>query len=117
MAPAEGWPARFSFDSVRVPLWLAWAGLRSEPAVQQAHRFWSAMRQPPPAWIDLTTDAVASYSASPGMVAVTRLAAAEPATSLHSPSARDIVDSSDYYSTVLNLLVACASQDIQAARG
>jgi endo-1,4-beta-D-glucanase Y len=53
LAPAEGWPARFSFDAVRVPLWLAWAGLRREPALLRAHRFWTAAAAP--GWISRRT--------------------------------------------------------------
>ncbi|TDH59448.1 endoglucanase [Dankookia rubra] len=110
LAPAAGWPARFSFDAVRVPLWLAWAGLWREPALLQAHRFWTASA-PPPAWVDLETGSTAPYPALPGMVAVARLAASDGRTGPFHPSAREIVESFDYYSTMLILLSAWALQE------
>lgn len=116
LAPATGWPARFSFDAVRVPLWLAWAGLRQEPALLQAHRFWSAAASPP-AWVDLETDAPAPYPAPPGTVAVARLVAADGRTGPLASTPREVFDSSDYYSTMLILLSAWASQDVPIPSG
>ena len=77
LAPAIGWLPRFSFDAVRVPLWLAWAGLHDEPALQRAQRFWTASAPPPPAWIDLATNSPAPYPAPAGIAALARLATAE----------------------------------------
>jgi endoglucanase len=117
LALAEGWPARFSFDAVRVPLWLAWAGLRQEPALQRARRFWAASALPPAAWVDLETDSPAPYPAPPGIAAVARLAAADGRTGPLHPMARDVLESSDYYSTMLSLLSAWALQESQTFRG
>lgn len=113
LAVAEGWPARFSFDAVRVPLWLRWAGLRQEPAVVLAQRFWAAAT-PPPAWVDLLTDMPAPYPASPGVMAIARLLESNSATDPLGPSAREIVESPDYYSTMLTLLSAAASQEMRS---
>jgi endoglucanase len=117
LAPAEGWPARFSFDAVRVPLWLAWAGLRQEPALLRAHRFWTASALPPAAWVDLATDSVAPYPASAGMVAVARLVASDGQTGPLHPLPREIVQSQDYYSAMLSLLSGWALQDSHTSRG
>jgi len=113
LAPAEGWPARFSFDAVRVPLWLAWAGLRSEPALLRAHRFWTAAA-PPPAWVDLENDLPAPYGGSSGIGALIRLADPDPRSGPAHPTPREIVASSDYYATMLILLSAWAFKDRQA---
>jgi endoglucanase len=73
LAPAPSWPARFSFDAIRVPLHLAWAGLLT-PDVQRAFQsYWVATAQVAPAWIDLKTGAMATYPAPAGMVAVSKL--------------------------------------------
>nr|WP_240757019.1 glycosyl hydrolase family 8 [Roseicella aquatilis] len=116
LAPAVGWPPRFSYDAVRVPLWLAWAGLREEPALRQAHRFWSATRQHPPAWVDLQTNAVAHYPAPPGIMALARLAAAAPPGTGPFPESRPSPEAPDYYSAVLTLLAQCAAQDAKIFR-
>jgi endoglucanase len=95
----ERWPPRFSYDAVRVPLYLRWAGLTEEPALEACAEFW---RKPgPPAWVDLRSNQPAPYAASDG---VQRLAAwvAEREPSLN-PVAQD-----DYYSAVLKLLTKCA---------
>ncbi|MFC7473305.1 glycosyl hydrolase family 8 [Dankookia sp. GCM10030260] len=117
LAPATGWPARFSFDAVRVPLWLCWAGLRQEPALVRANRFWAASAPPPPAWVDLQTDSPAPYPASPGVAALVRLAASDGKTGPLHPHPREIVDSVDYYSTVLILLSAWALEEAKGSIG
>ncbi|MEJ1977091.1 MAG: glycosyl hydrolase family 8 [Acetobacteraceae bacterium] len=55
LAPARGFPARFSYDAVRVPLFLAWSG--EQPAVTQAiAAFWAQGPQSLPRWADLQTN-------------------------------------------------------------
>jgi len=74
-SPAPGWPARFGYDAVRVPLWLAWAGMAEEPGAAGPAAFWSGFGAGrAPAWADLSTDAVAPYEAGPGVVRIARLA-------------------------------------------
>ncbi|MDN3565630.1 glycosyl hydrolase family 8 [Paeniroseomonas aquatica] len=69
------WPPRFSWDAVRVPLHLAWAGLAREPALRAAVQFWfDPAHARIPAWVDLRTDEAAPYPASAGVLAVARLA-------------------------------------------
>ncbi|WP_149537689.1 glycosyl hydrolase family 8 [Siccirubricoccus phaeus] len=70
LAPARRFPPRFSFDAVRVPLLLAWAGQPDAPAAQAARAFWAAR---PAAWVDLRSGAEAPYPASPGMRAIAAL--------------------------------------------
>ena len=82
--PADGaaslpsaWPPRFSYDAVRVPLWLAWARLLDEPALARAAGFFADPAHPhAPAWADLATDAISPYPATAGLLAIARLAQA-----------------------------------------
>ncbi|MFC3126711.1 glycosyl hydrolase family 8 [Pseudoroseomonas globiformis] len=97
---AEGWPARFSYDAVRVPLYLAWAGLDGEPVVRAASGFWQRAR-PVPAWTDLRTNQLAPYPASEG---VQKLAGWISGRGVVSSGGTD-----DYYSSVLKLLTSCAA--------
>ena len=108
LAPAEGWPSRFSFDAVRVPLLLAWAGYGTEPAVIAALRFWTDPAHPvPPAWTDLKTDGLAEYPASGGVRAIAAyiadVVAVGTGTNLPALAAED-----DYYSSALKLLTTVA---------
>ena len=74
--PAAGWPARFSWDAVRVPLHAVWAGIVTNPGpVWNAARFWSAPHPVPfPAWTDLLQPTTAPYSGNSGVGAVAILA-------------------------------------------
>ncbi len=115
LAPAQGWPARFSYDAVRVPLWLAWAGLWGEPALRQAGRFWTSMPPAVPAWADLLTDAVAPYPASGGVAALAQLAARTGGPG--HPTPREVLSGPDYYATALGMLAAWAGEEGWAGRG
>jgi len=104
------WPPRFSFDAVRTPLALAWAGQLSHPALLGAHAFWSDGRWTvPPAWVDLVTGHTADYAAPPGMLAIAAFAAARIAGNGATVTLPSINVSRDYYSASLTLLtrVAC----------
>ena len=107
LAPAAGWPPRFSYDAVRVPLYLAWAGL---PPCQGFVEFVASFSDKPPAWVDLTTNNVAPYAAPPGMLAVAALASAKPG---QAPPATfpSVTAAPDYYSAALVLLARIAWRD------
>ncbi len=114
LAPAPGWPARFSYDAVRVPLYLAWAGLHTEPATARAARFWfDPAHRRLPAWVDLATDGLSPYSATGGIMSVAlyvqRLQDGRGAL-VPRLSSRD-----DYYSSALQLLVGLAESGRIAA--
>ncbi len=108
----SNWAPRFSYDAVRVPLYLGWVGLGQEPALQAAADFWtdSGHRQMP-AWTDLSSNAVSPYTASPGIAAVAGFAAQMarrpiPVAERRAPDAMP-----DYYSGALSALVSLARRD------
>ena len=117
LAPHPRWPARFSYDAIRVPLWLSWSRLPGV-GVQEAFAAWTEAHSVTPAWVDLTTAATADYPAPPGMMAVARLAAAEhqqaakPGVPRGFPSVRA---SPDYYSAALVLLSRMAWHESRLA--
>ena len=73
LAPAPGWPARFSYDAIRIPLHLAWSGLSAEGLTDAFFRYWRAPHPFAPAWADLASGTIAPYPAEPGTQAVARL--------------------------------------------
>jgi endoglucanase len=106
-APAPKWPARFSFDAIRVPLYLAWGRLPGDEAFRQfAAQFGDGL----PAWADLASDQIAPFPAPPGMRAVALLASAGPGTVLPDPFPA-VADAPDYYSAALTLLTRVAYDD------
>lgn len=114
LAPASAWPARFSYDAIRVPLNLAWAGV-TPPDVRAAFaRYWTGARGGVPAWVDLLTGDVAAYPAPPGIRAVARFAAEQQGVDL--PIARvGVKDAADYYSAVLIVLSRVAQAESRSA--
>jgi endoglucanase len=102
VSPSVNWPARFSYDAVRVPLWLAWSG-QAPDLVRSMNRFWQEHARWQPAWVDLQTNQLADYPASAGMVAIRRFVAASLDPAL-SPPAPILSETDDYYSAALSML-------------
>ncbi len=99
MAPASGWPPRFGFDAVRIPLYVHWYHAGS-PALQPFARFWRNYdRRAAPAWIDVLSGQRSEYNQSQGMRAIRDLVVGDsgPLTSQLDPD-------EDYYSASLHLL-------------
>lgn len=110
---AEGWPPRFSFDAIRVPLYMSWVGLSHEPVVQGASDFWNSYAAGSvPAWTDLQTNAGAPYGQNCGIKAVQAFSQAmnQGHATADIPSS---VGAQDYYAAALTMLahVANATHD------
>jgi endo-1,4-beta-D-glucanase Y len=113
LAPAAGWPPRFSYDAVRCPLWWCWQKLPVGPAVRSVDQFWSTSSPGSvPAWVDLQTDDVAPYPASVGIQAIIRLvrATVSQTDTMIYPS---VADSDRYYDAALILLAHLAEQEMK----
>ncbi|PHK96780.1 glycosyl hydrolase family 5 [Pseudoroseomonas rhizosphaerae] len=106
--PAPGWPARFSYDAIRIPLYLAWAGLSAEPAARAAARFWSASHPSgyTPAWAEFAQDHVAPYAADSGMDSIARLVLDPEAKVSDLPR---VHAAPHYYAAALTLLARLAA--------
>ncbi|WP_268957141.1 glycosyl hydrolase family 8 [Sabulicella rubraurantiaca] len=111
MRPAPGWPPRFSWDAVRIPLHLVWAGRGSEATLLRVERFWSAhqRREGTPAWADLETGGLAPYPGHAGLRAVAR--ASRHALGLPAGPQEAVADATDYYGAALVLLSRMAAVD------
>lgn len=107
LSPHPNWPARFSYDAVRVPLWLAWSEQPSTDVGQSCARYWTSRQFAPPAWIDLKTNMSASYPALPGMNAIAHVATLLSQRNLKTSLPLDfpaVAASPNYYSSALTLL-------------
>ncbi len=110
---APGWPPRFSYDAVRVPLWWTWQKLPAAPVIQAVGHFWSATpAATAPAWADLRTNDVAPYPVTPGMLAVIRLMqiAANNTSEIPTPN---VELAKTYYDAALIMLTHIAEQDLK----
>ncbi len=114
-APAPGWPPRFSYDAIRVPLHLMWSGIDAGDMAGSLLRFWADTAPAAPGWVDLNTGETAHYAANAGQRAIAVLATrccaatASPADS-QMPSVRE---ARDYYAAALVLLARLASAEVR----
>ena len=112
LAPAPNWPPRFSYDAIRIPLYLTWSRLMPPDPLAMFQQYWANTAANPPAWVDLATGAAAPYAAPPGMLAINLLTTGAAAPDL--PSAFPTVASApDYYSAALILLCRLAWREIR----
>jgi endoglucanase len=110
--PAPGWPTRFAYDAVRVPLYMVWAGLDDEPAVSGTANFWG-VRSPSAesAWVDLVSGQYANYPPPTGFRAVARLAISASGNPLPPGQMPHVEEAEDYYSAALTMLARLAQYD------
>lgn len=111
------WAPRFSYDAVRVPLYMAWVGMGREPGLTGPADFWTDPRHRHlPAWTDLTTNSTSPYAASPGIAGVAALTMARRPAVAGRPArlvtpGTTVPAMPDYYSGALSLLCTLASRD------
>lgn len=109
LSPDPQRPPRFSYDAIRVPLWLSWSG-NSCDATRDFVSYWQRQQPSPPAWIDLANNSRAPYPAPAGMVAIAKVAADLAQNSQIQVSTLQLPAlsaSPDYYSAALTLLARC----------
>lgn len=105
VTPAKQWPARFSYDAIRVPLYVKWYAPQS-PLLEPYKAFWGQYpRNQTPAWVNVATNDPAPYIMDGGILAVRdftlgQLPAGEP----------QITAQEDYYSASLKMLVSLAAR-------
>lgn len=102
VAIAAGWPPRFAWDAVRVPLNIAW--MRGEAGDASSYLAWWGDRRhrlPPPAWADLRTNQVSPYRGHAGVVAV-QAAVRRAGGDAAAPLPR-VADAPDYFGAALVL--------------
>lgn len=109
---AQGRPPRFSYDAVRVPLHLAWAGLSAEPALNAATSFWADTGgTAPPAWTDLRTGQLGGELASSGMLAIAAMVADSRRGRATPQALPKVAQARDYYAAALTLLARLAANE------
>ena len=112
LTPAK--TARFGYDAVRVPLYLAFAGIDNELLTAFAN-YWSYYQGYVPAWIDLQTSSMDADGASAGINAVKQLTLAT-VNKTRSMTFKTIDATQDYYSATLLLLSQLAYRQSLAQR-
>lgn len=102
LEPAEGFPPRFGYDAVRIPLYLLWAGRDSAQLMQPYRDYWGYFADAKflPAWTRLNDDSVDSWNSSAGIRGIAQITLSAMAQAdIPAPDAAQ-----DYYSSTLLLL-------------
>jgi endoglucanase len=104
-------PQRFSYDAIRISLYLIWAGDESPARLKPYLSFWNEFAKVPfvGAWTNLNDDSIASYGPPAGFRAVRALAMASQAKLPYRPPRLSAKD--DYYSSALILLTEIAARE------
>jgi endoglucanase len=115
LRPADGWPARFSWDAVRVPLHLAWAG-QPEAALKNSVAFWTeeGTTTHPRAWASVIGNEVAAQRAGAGISAIMDFSLAALGTPAATPWPH-VRDAQNYYDAALVLLARMAARETHTA--
>lgn len=103
--PAEGWPVRFGYEAVRIPLYFFWGRITETPGMRAINAYWREQRYPP-AWVDLSSGEFAHYPLSAGGMAVRQLLGEFGVAMPTTPSSSD-----DYYSASLLMLSRLAAKN------
>ncbi|WP_064123926.1 glycosyl hydrolase family 8 [Halotalea alkalilenta] len=106
LSPAEGWPPRFGFENIRVPLYFSWGNQRGIGTLENIAVFWSRQALPP-AWVDVTSGERAPYPLSEGGRAIKALLIGDP-DGVPQVAGQD----ENYYSAILLQLVRVALHDL-----
>jgi endoglucanase len=109
--PAPGFPPRFGYDAIRIPLYLAWSG-QTEANLESFVSFWHSRSSYLPAWYDLNLDVEDGRGGSPGMHAVRALVMA--LATGHPAESKANFPSDDYYSSTLRLLSQVAWMEVRS---
>ncbi|HML10140.1 MAG TPA: glycosyl hydrolase family 8 [Stellaceae bacterium] len=109
--PLQDQPPRFGYDAIRIPLYLIWGREATAQRLAAEMRFWNVFGDKPvPAWVDVTSGALAPISAPSGFQAIIDLARARFGGKVGPPP--QIADTDDYYSASLILLARIAGHAV-----
>jgi endoglucanase len=115
---APDFKPRFSYDAVRIPLYLIWAKLDNPDNLRPFNEFWGYFQfaRFVPAWSALADDSVDSYDAPPGIKAVVSLTRLKGSaqTKQNKLQLPKLTPGQDYYSATLLLLAKLAAQESAA---
>ncbi len=107
---AKNFPARFGYNAVRIPLYLAWAKLNHPTNLRPYAGLWNAGLDIGPFEIDLATGSALSTMGGSGFKAVSALVGCAMERRALPPSLKN-VELSSYYATTLHILALMAVQE------
>ncbi|MGG7447455.1 glycosyl hydrolase family 8 [Kosakonia oryzendophytica] len=97
--PADNWPARFSYDAIRIPLYLSLSETQQHSTDNFRHFWANYARNETPAWVDVSGEGQANYSMSGGILAVRDLTMGD-----YQHMDKSVRPGEGYYLSVLHML-------------
>jgi endo-1,4-beta-D-glucanase Y len=111
VAPGGTPPERFSYDAVRIPIYLLWSRQDTDALMKPYREFWGhyAGARELPAWTNLGDDSVDSHGAGAGIRTIARVVAEYPR--MRADRLPALESGQSYYSSVLLLLCKAALRE------
>ena len=107
--PADGFPQRFSYNSIRIPLYIAWAGLGQREIYSPFVRAWQKNARGALPIIETATGKPSDWLVEKGYGAVSALAScAASGGTLSSNESHGVRAEENYYAVTLNMLALVA---------
>jgi endoglucanase len=106
--PADGFVKSFSYNAIRIPLYVAWAGLGQRDLYSPFLAVWQTLRNGGLPVIDTVTGQPVEWFADKGYTAISSLSSCAADHTPFSAESREIQANESYYSVTLNLLALVA---------
>ncbi|WP_336489732.1 glycosyl hydrolase family 8 [Methylobacterium nigriterrae] len=108
--PAEGFPALFSYNAIRVPLYLAWAGVGRPEDLAPFRTLWGGIERERLPIVDTGDGRPVEWLTEPGYTALPALTACAAADTPLPEGAETVQPNQNYYPTTLHLLALVATR-------
>lgn len=108
--PAEGFPALFSYNAIRVPLYLAWAGVGRAEDYAPFLALWGGIDRERLPIVDTKDGRPVEWLSEPGYTAIPALTACAADGTPFPEALRTVQDNQNYYPTTLHLLALVAAR-------
>ncbi|KAB1074001.1 glycosyl hydrolase family 8 [Methylobacterium planeticum] len=108
--PADGFPALFSYNAIRVPLYLAWAGVGRPEDLAPFRTLWGGIDRERLPIVDTADGRPVEWLTEPGYAALSALTACAAANTPLPEGFETVQDNQNYYPSTLHLLALIAAR-------
>lgn len=105
--PAAGFPAQFSYNAIRIPLYMAWAGI-GDWVHYEPYFNWGVNGKSAPAIIDVHSNRIVGIFRDPGFAAIGQLLSCLPEKGKISRSFLNAQPAQNYYPATLHIMAVVA---------
>ncbi len=110
LRPADGFPPLFSYNAIRIPLYLAWAGVGRPEDYAPFRTLWGGIDRERLPIVDTRDGRPVEWLTEPGYTALPALVACAQDGTPFPEGLRSVQDGQNYYPTTLHLLALVAAR-------